>query len=77
MLLGLLLNCALALLAEYFADPMPDPENIGAAFGRPLLATIPSLSFPKAGSARSAAPLAGPYDGVPGKKVPSQTRAGV
>ncbi len=76
-LLGLLLNCALALLAEYFADPMPDPENIGAVFGRPLLATIPSLSFPKAGSTRSAVPLAGPYDAGPGKNAPSQTRAGV
>ncbi len=47
-LLGLLLNCALALVAEYFADPLPEPADMEPAFGRPVLATIPSLSFPKA-----------------------------
>jgi polysaccharide biosynthesis transport protein len=47
-LLGLILNAALALLAELFADRLPDTSEIEAAFGRPVLAAIPSLSFPKA-----------------------------
>ena len=50
-LLGLLLNCALALVAEYFADPLPEQSAMEPVFGRPVLATIPSLSFPKASAA--------------------------
>ena len=46
-LLGLLLNCALALLAEFFADRLPASTEMESTFGLPVLATIPSLSFPK------------------------------
>ncbi len=46
-LLGLLLNCALALLAELFADRLPEPAEMESVFDLPVLATIPSLSFPK------------------------------
>jgi receptor protein-tyrosine kinase len=47
-LLGLILNAALALLAELFADRLPEMSEIESTFGRPVLAAIPSLSFPKA-----------------------------
>ena len=50
-LLGLILNAALALLAELFADRMPEISAIETVFGRPLLVTIPPLSFPKVASA--------------------------
>ena len=46
-LLGLLLNCGLALLIEFFADPLPDQGEMEDAFGRPVLATVPPLPFPK------------------------------
>ena len=46
-LLGLLLNCALALLAEYLADPLPGSGEMEPVFGLPVLAAIPPLSFPK------------------------------
>jgi polysaccharide biosynthesis transport protein len=46
-LLGLVLNSALALVADLFADRMPEAGEIEGVFGRPLLAVIPSLSLPK------------------------------
>lgn len=46
-LLGLILNAALALVADLFADRMPDATDIETVFGRPLLAMIPSLSLAK------------------------------
>jgi receptor protein-tyrosine kinase len=46
-LLGLMLNASLALLAELFADRLPEMSEIESAFGRPVLAAIPALSFPK------------------------------
>lgn len=59
LLLGLLLNCALALLAEYFADRLPGHGEMESAFGFPVLATIPSLSFPKATAIAARAPSDG------------------
>jgi capsular polysaccharide biosynthesis protein len=45
LLLGLILNGALALLIERFSDRLPDPDELEVAAGRPILATIPVLSF--------------------------------
>jgi succinoglycan biosynthesis transport protein ExoP len=60
-LLGLLLNCALALVADYLADPLPEHAAMEPAFGLPVLGAIPPLSFPKTTVIRAPAP--GQLDG--------------
>jgi capsular polysaccharide biosynthesis protein len=40
---GLIFNGALALLLELFRDRLPEPDELGQALGRPVLATIPNL----------------------------------
>jgi capsular polysaccharide biosynthesis protein len=42
-LFGLIFNGALALLLELFRDRLPEPDELGQALGRPVLATIPNL----------------------------------
>jgi capsular polysaccharide biosynthesis protein len=44
-LLGLLFNGSLALLLELHADRLPPLEDMEEAFGAPVLATVPELSF--------------------------------
>lgn len=41
--LGLMVNGALALLLEFVNDPLPDPNELERLFDVPVLATIPSL----------------------------------
>jgi capsular polysaccharide biosynthesis protein len=45
LMLALLLNCALALAREFFADRLPAIEQWEARFGRPVLATVPNLNL--------------------------------
>jgi capsular polysaccharide biosynthesis protein len=40
---GLIFNGALALLLELLRDRLPEPDELGQALGRPVLATIPNL----------------------------------
>ena len=47
LLLGLIFNGALALLIEVLSDRLPEPDELEAALGCPILATIPALSFPR------------------------------
>lgn len=44
-LLALLLNCALALLLDFFSDRLPEIDEFEEKLGRPVLATVPSLSL--------------------------------
>lgn len=44
-LLGLLFNGTLALLLELHADRLPTLENMEGVFGKPVLSTVPELSF--------------------------------
>jgi capsular polysaccharide biosynthesis protein len=44
-LLGLMLNGALALLIELLSDRLPSSDELEQAIGRPVLGTIPPLSF--------------------------------
>jgi capsular polysaccharide biosynthesis protein len=41
----LIFNCGLALLLEFFRDRLPDLEELESAVGKPVLGTIPVLSF--------------------------------
>ncbi len=59
-LLGLLLNGALVLIAQHFADPLPEHSEMEAELGVPHLASIPPLAFPKVGSIRTLQPLQPP-----------------
>jgi polysaccharide biosynthesis transport protein len=47
LLLGLVFNGLLALLIELLSDRMPEPRELEAAVGLPVLATIPPLVFGK------------------------------
>jgi capsular polysaccharide biosynthesis protein len=42
-LLGLILNSAVALLLELFSDRLPEADELEATLGRPVLGAIPSL----------------------------------
>lgn len=44
-LLALLLNCALALGRDFFADRLPEVDEWEGKFERPVLATVPTLSL--------------------------------
>ena len=55
-LLALLFNAAVALAREFFADRLPEIDEWDAKFGRPVLATVPNLSF----KARPSAPATRP-----------------
>ena len=45
LVLGLILNGGLALLMEVFADRLPEPDELEAATGRPVVASIPNLKL--------------------------------
>jgi capsular polysaccharide biosynthesis protein len=45
LLLGLIFNAALALLLEAVADRLSDPDSFERLAGKPVLATVPVLSF--------------------------------
>ena len=45
LMLGLILNGALALVLELVSDRLPDPEGIESLTGQPVIATIPQLKF--------------------------------
>ena len=42
---GLVFNGGLALVIEYLSDRLPEVDDIEAAFGKPVLATVPMLEF--------------------------------
>lgn len=69
LLLGLIFNGALALLFELIRDRMPDTEELGAAVGYPVLATIPTLlrrrssPYPESSKRRRPEHAAAPTDG--------------
>jgi capsular polysaccharide biosynthesis protein len=42
---ALLLNCALALGRDFFADRLPEMDEWEERFGRPVLATVPNLQL--------------------------------
>jgi capsular polysaccharide biosynthesis protein len=42
---GLVFNGGLALLIEFLSDRLPDADDMEAAFGLPVLATVPVLEF--------------------------------
>lgn len=44
-LVVLIFNCGLALLIEFFQDRLPEVEELEKAVGKPVLGTIPTLSF--------------------------------
>ena len=54
-ILGLLFNSALALLLELFADRLPSIEDMEGIFGRPVLATVPELTFKQSATRLSVA----------------------
>lgn len=56
-MLGLLLNGALALLLEFLSDRLPKIDELEQAVGLPILARIPALSFTRA------VPGHGPFSG--------------
>lgn len=45
LLFALLLNCALALARDFFADRLPNVDEWEERFGRPVLATVPTLNL--------------------------------
>jgi len=47
LVLGLLLNGALALLFELLSDRLPEPDDLEASIGLPVLALVPTMNFPK------------------------------
>jgi capsular polysaccharide biosynthesis protein len=51
---GLIFNGALALLLELFRDRLPEPDELGQALGRPVLATIPNLRLHEAATLAAA-----------------------
>jgi Capsular polysaccharide biosynthesis protein len=44
-LVALLFNCALALAREFFADRLPGVDEWHERFGKPVLATVPTLNL--------------------------------
>jgi len=48
LVLGLLVNGAIALLLELLADRLPEPDELEDSIGVPVLATVPTLEFPHA-----------------------------
>jgi capsular polysaccharide biosynthesis protein len=45
LLIGLILNGAFALLLEFLADRLPDLDEMEAALGKPVLATVPKVAL--------------------------------
>ena len=45
LLIGLVLNGAFALLLEFLADRLPDLDELEAALGKPVLATVPKVAL--------------------------------
>jgi capsular polysaccharide biosynthesis protein len=54
LMFGLIFNGALALLLELFRDRLPEPDELGQALGRPVLATIPNLRLHEAATLAAA-----------------------
>lgn len=54
-LLALIFSSVLALLVEWLGDRLPDPDELEALTGKPVLATIPRISFAKADRKRGKA----------------------
>ena len=63
LVLGLIFNSALALLIEILRDRLPEPEELEAALGYPVLATIPTLLRRQTRSARESDKNATGLDG--------------
>jgi capsular polysaccharide biosynthesis protein len=55
-LLALIFNCALALGLEFFADRLPEMDQWEDRFGRPVLATVPTLNLKPPGAVLRALP---------------------
>lgn len=71
-LVGLIFNGGLALLLEFLSDRLPDLDELEGVLGKPVLATIPGLTFES--------PLAGKLDRIGGRAdgvrpFPSEERA--
>jgi capsular polysaccharide biosynthesis protein len=45
LLVGLVVNGALALLMEFLADRLPEVDELEAALGKPVLATVPKVAM--------------------------------
>ncbi|MGH3024880.1 MAG: hypothetical protein ACRDLR_00315, partial [Gaiellaceae bacterium] len=43
LIVGLVVNGALALLMEFLADRLPDVDELEASLGKPVLATVPKV----------------------------------
>jgi capsular polysaccharide biosynthesis protein len=56
LMLALLFNCALALGREFFADRLPEIDDWEQKFGRPVLATVPTLNLKPASAVLSPLP---------------------
>ncbi len=48
LILGLLVNGAIALLVELLADRLPEPDELEDSSGVPVLTTVPTLDFARA-----------------------------
>jgi capsular polysaccharide biosynthesis protein len=71
LMLGLIFNSALALVLELVRDRLPEPDELGRAVGRPVLATIPTLRLGEVarGASRNEATVA--FDEHGNEKVSS------
>jgi capsular polysaccharide biosynthesis protein len=54
-LLALIFSSVLALLVEWLGDRLPDPDELEAVLGKPVLATVPRVSFAKSDRKRGKA----------------------
>lgn len=83
LLLGLMFNGALALLIAVLSDRLPDPDELEASVGRPVLATIPVLNFTSSRRRHEDTEQAEVLEGIPqadngaSRDVPAQRRSRV
>jgi len=70
--LGLILNGALALVFELLSDRLPEPDDLEASIGLPVLAIVPTLDFPKSDRAARGGEPERAVDG----KQPATTKTG-
>lgn len=56
LMLAIMFNCALALGREFFADRLPGLDDWEMKFGRPVLATVPTLELKPAAAVLSPIP---------------------
>lgn len=64
-LVALMFNGALALAREFFADRLPGVDEWHERFGKPVLATVPTLSLMSYSKIAQAAPESAARTGVP------------